>query len=231
MPEIMYEPYADAAMSGINPDTNYGAGTSISLGVAYFGGGKSEFYRAILDFDVSDLAGESIASARLERFVYDVVGEPGAGAQIVRCTRPGAWVDSEVTWNNYKTGSAWTTPGGDLSLVAPAPVAYTEAGVTGWHAVTGLGAFVDDALANRGGIVSLVLRLADETPDASAEYVFFSTRSTLHQPRLVVEYGEAAPMPAGRRSESDVPERGGQRPAHAARPAHETRPASERRPA
>ena len=231
MPEITYEPEDDASMSGINPDSNYGAGTSLWVGVAYFGGNKSDFFRAIMDFDVSDLAGETIVTARLERYVYDIIGEAGATAQIMRCTRPGDWVESQVTWNNYKTGSSWTAGGGDVDVSNPPPVSYAEASSAGWHAISGLGGFVEDALANRGGIVSLIFRLADEVPDAGAEYVFFSTRSALNHPRLIVEYGEAAAGPSGRRLAHEPPALASRRPAREAPPTVAARPAPERRSA
>src|ERR1039457_6094201 len=41
-------------------------------------------------------------------------GVNGVGYEIHKMTR-GTWVETTATWNNYNTGLAWTTPGGDYN--------------------------------------------------------------------------------------------------------------------
>lgn len=66
------------------------------------------------------------ANARLFLYLYDFRKEAtGKTIQVLKLTRPD-WVESEATWNIYKTGSNWTTAGGDYvaeveDLPGPAP--------------------------------------------------------------------------------------------------------------
>lgn len=222
MAEASFEPQRDTSMNGKFKTTNYGATSTIRLGKLYGGGTKSELYRTLLNFDVSSLAGETIQTARLVREITLLAGVGGHGARVLRCTRPDTWVEAEATWDNYKSGTPWTAGGGDFDAVTPPEVSFSEALETGSHSIFGLTAFVEDALANRSGIVSLLLRLGDEsatdgldqkTHALSKEHPFATGR-----PNLIVEHGDVAAGPTERRYSDVLPAHGEARPARGASP-------------
>ena len=131
-----------------------------------------------------------------------------------------------MTWNEYELSTLWTVAGGDYDPVTPAPVAYTEATEVGFHEIAGLKELVKDALASRGGIVSIIVRADDEAP-LSTKLASWHDRlqaTAARRWRLVIDY---TPPDPGRR--------GGQRSrfgagALAARPASPTSGAEPQRP-
>ncbi len=188
---------ADSIMDGIaTPDTNFGTWGLGEVGAEYAGGSKSRLWRAIANFDVSALAGQAVQVAQLERYV-ETVGGGGFGAKIYRCTRPATWTESGVTWNKYDGVNAWTAAGGDFDSSVPAPVGYAEALVTGWHTVYGLEDVLADALANRGGTMSVIMKADDEAPSFT-HVVRWKARDVANPWLLRVTYG-GAPAP-GRRA-------------------------------
>jgi hypothetical protein len=72
-----------------------------------------DFLRAVVRFDLSSIAGRTATSCSLT--VNSLAAAGGTGYTLARLTRTD-WVESEVTWNDYASGSAWTTPGGDVAL-------------------------------------------------------------------------------------------------------------------
>ena len=193
-------PQRDSQMVAIptsSKDTNYGSSLVASFRVAEIGGEKSGLARAIVNFDISPLSSRTLSAAKM--IVVPTVTDAQVTAIISRCTRPADWVESEVTWNSYKSGSSWTDQGGDFDDTGPpASVNFTTHFPQNTdHEITGLLAFADDALDNRSGIVSLILRLDEEDPDpANTEGEVIKTRErapVLFQPRFVVEH-DGAPI-------------------------------------
>ncbi|MGH6999371.1 MAG: DNRLRE domain-containing protein [Phenylobacterium sp.] len=183
----------DSSMDKEAPTNNYGALVFLWLGANVSGGSKTENRRSILNFDVSSLAGATINSALLRRAIQSSTGG-GFAATVYRCTRPADWVEAEATWNNYKSATAWTAAGGDYDASTPTPVGYTEPGATGQFDITGLAAFVTDALANRSGIVSVILRANDEAPTSTERTTAQSSEtpeSPPAPPTLIVDYTPA----------------------------------------
>ena len=66
------------------------------------------------------------------------------------------WVESEVTWNSYASGQAWTTPGGDYSQTIaawaekPATVAYVW---IEWDITAVVQAWISDPDSNHGVLI------------------------------------------------------------------------------
>jgi len=193
----------DSMMDKLDPDANYNL-DFCRVGPSYSGGSKDTLFRSIGNFDVSSLAGATISAAELHRQIISV-STGGFGAKIARCTRPSTWTEDGVTWNKYDGVNAWTAGGGDLD--AGLEFAYLEASANGDHVITGLGALVDDALANRSGVVSVILRIQTD-PGVSA-FVDFMSRENTTNWRFVVDYTPAAGAAAapGRRDAGEVRER------------------------
>ena len=236
MAELTREVDIDSMMGALPAafkDVNFGAYIYIRHGVTYDGGTKSQWYRGIANFDVSDLAGAQINSAKLVREVWSLVNG-GVLGKISRCTRPANWTEDGVTWNKYDGTSAWTAEGGDFDDGGPpAAITYSEPTSLGTHEITGLKDFVEDALDNRSGIVSIITRLALEVPGTTTRFVWWSKEHESDIWRLVIDY--TLPNP-GRRGKGASPFARGApdlRPVTAARPtraASGVAPARPRRP-
>lgn len=190
MPEYTALAAKDSYMTGVpvsHKDNNYGGQTVVIVGVAFSGEDKSHLRRSIVNFDVSALAGRTINSAKLVRDVFNSSGD--TTIRVSRCTRPDDWVENEVTWNEYSDGNAWTSGGGDFDDTGPpAAIDAAETSGTGWLTITGLEDFVDDAIDNRDGIVSLILRITDEAPDEAQQRQWRSMNHGLHIWRLIVDH-------------------------------------------
>ena len=193
MAQLTVEAVIDSVMNQKKPNTNYGSNPAITHQVTYDITGKSAWFRSIGNFDVSALAGASILSAKLVREVYSV-SNGGKEARVSRCTRPSQWTEGGVTWNMYDGVNNWTNVGGDLDDTGPpAAITYIEPFVAGTHEVLGLKGFVEDALANRGGIVSIITRLLDEDPGVTTQYLWRSKEYGSNVWRLVVDYSTSEP--------------------------------------
>ena len=165
--DALIDAHYDAKNSGVNKDQP----NQLELGATYLFGNKDHGYRVIGNFDVGIVAASTINAVSLFREISLISGPGSAAAFISRCTRPADWVEGEVTWDDYKSSTAWTDAGGDFDDTGPpAKVNYTEASGTGELEITGLLALVTDARANRSHIVSIVLRLDDEDPGNNDYY-------------------------------------------------------------
>lgn len=223
MPTLVLQPTIDSYMSGVQTGTNFGGSTQIIHGLVYSGGTKLQWRRGIVNFDVSALSGAIITSAKLVREVLSVSGAGGVGARLSRCTRPAQWTESGVTWNMYDGVNLWTVGGGDLDDDAPGKIDYSEPSATGDHEIAGLEGYIADALANRGGIVSIITRLQNETPGVTQELNWWS-REGANPWRLVVDNERPAPGRRSARPDRAV-QTAGVRPSAPARPAATGRPA------
>ena len=192
-------PQRDSQMVGVPvaaKDTNYGANPIAGVRAFYFGGDKATLTREIVNFDVSPLSGRTVTAAKL--IVVLSLANVSATAIISRCTRPADWVESEVTWNDYKVATPWTDGGGDFDDSGPpASVSYaTHGSIDTEFEITGLIDFATDALDNRSGIVSLILRLDDEDPGSTEGEVLYTKEKVplvTRQWRFVVDH-DGAPI-------------------------------------
>ena len=109
----------------------------------------------------------TIVLAELLGNVTTIIGGP-YNMLAERLTRPD-YDALTATWTQYKTGSPWTTPGGDFAAT-PAGIDVPFPSFTGDGVLsTGLAPFVVDALANRGGKLCLHWRLDPVGPQQSQQ--------------------------------------------------------------
>ena len=194
MAELTVDATIDSFMSETEADGNNGDQDFMVHDVVYSGEMKLQWRRSIVNFDVSALAGATINSAKLTRHIWSITNG-GQSARLSRCTRPADWTEGGVTWNKYDGANSWTNGGGDVDDTGPpAKVDYTEPTATGDHDVTGLEAFVTDALDNRANIVPLITRLVDEDPGVTTQYAWRSIEYGSDIWRLVIDY---TPSPGG----------------------------------
>jgi hypothetical protein len=152
-------------MDGKSPTTNY-AGI-FNIGIIYVGGSKGIYRRAIIQYDLTaPFSGppvepdDEIFSAELAAHWHPPVGTTGHQVRADRITRTD-WDYQTCTWNRYKTGSNWTTPGGDTA--APdIDIAYLSPAAEADQAIPGFEELVQDALDNRNSQLIFRLELVDE---------------------------------------------------------------------
>ncbi len=111
MPTLTIQPStADNQLRSAAPTTNYGTATPISVGMS-----AGEYNNGIFSFDFSALPnGTTILTAPLSCYHCGVGGETGRTYWLYRATRTN-WTELGSCWDNYKSGSAWTTAGGDFT--------------------------------------------------------------------------------------------------------------------
>jgi hypothetical protein len=143
------------------------------------GGTKAQLLRAIHKFDVfnATLTGRSlipsdvIVSAKLDLNInYSFGTLPPSGGCEVRQSPRTDFDYASATWDNYKTGNAWTGGGASnnpADVIDATKVTHTgPSGSIGTYTITGLGTLVANALTTYGGLVILVHKNTDETMDA-----------------------------------------------------------------
>ncbi len=199
-----------------------------TVGDVSIGGSKVFCDRTLLSFNVesSPYSGrpltpaDTIVAAQLDAYVQGMAGAGGFACTLARNTRDD-WNDEQATWNEYKTGSAWTAGGGDVDA-APAALAFTSPTTLAAYTIAGLAAFVVDAIALHAGVVQLRLRADDE--NGNHEFDLLADPYDSKRPRLVVSYTSPAVSETPIARPTHAPLRG-PRPAPPARPVAPARPA------
>lgn len=204
----IYKAYADidSTMFEDGPDENAGAQSVITHRVTYIGELKQSWYRGIGNFDLSALSGKTINKAKLVRHMTGITngGQSAFIARVLNHPDTGGvadWTEAGVTWNDYDGTNAWTAGGGDFT--ATDAITYTEASASGPHEITGFKTLVDDAIANRGNVLSIITKLVDEDPGVSTVYNWWSKDNGSDIWHLEIDYDNgisSASLVAPRRS-------------------------------
>jgi len=185
MTTLTLYPTKDTCLEQQHPDTNRGAMDFLTLWDVYGGS-----WRDLLEFALSDLpAGATITSAtlRLYYFFYSGLDPAGYTAVAYKLTRTN-WVESEATWNAYKTGSNWTTAGGDYVTSNPAGGSTTFPSSYGWMEWNVL-AIVQDAYANAIPAEFMVKFYYEIWTSGYSHYAVFHAKEYGSLiPELVIEY-------------------------------------------
>ncbi len=133
-------------------------------------------------------AGTQVNSAELLQNIETLM-LPSFTEKLDRVTRAD-WDYLTATWNQYKAGSNWTSIGGDVDAVTPGELSYASPGGYGDFAIAGLGPYVSDAIANRGGLV--LLRTNHATENSGITQFHTCATSASGRPRLRVDYRSSA---------------------------------------
>jgi len=150
--------------------------------------------RTLLKFDTSSSlpAGASIALAtlRLTLHAHDSTPFQRVGAYWVNKS----FVGSQATWNSYRTGLPWTTPGGDFGpLYATADVGTVTNSTVAWDLTT----MVQDAVNNRYGTRYTRVGLVDAGSGGSGSYREYygpTAANPAQRPQLIVTTGHRSPI-------------------------------------
>jgi len=154
------------------------------LGTAY-----GDLYRTMLKFDLSGVNG-TITSAKLRVYYYDGLGSPSGLVEVYRLRR--AWTEGQSTWNEFTTGSTWSTAGAmGADDIAPAPLAQVAgpANTWSWFEIT-LPASEVEKLRNGTYQNEGFLLRGDWEADPSDQTHLYRGRSDTNAPELVLTYDD-----------------------------------------
>jgi len=116
-------------------------------------------------------ADAAIVSADWHIFIFDKDNITGMTFGIERCIRAD-WVEAEVTWNDYKSATAWTTAGGDTNTPT---ISFGTALFLNWNVKT-VTSMVTDAWDNRNGICTFIFKRIDDFNTIGLGYVQHYTK-------------------------------------------------------
>jgi hypothetical protein len=156
-------PAQDTYLDSFNTTTNYGTSTYYWTGTST--GKVLAVYRTLLRFDLSALAGSTLSSATLSQYA-STVQAANVSFSVCRLAQA-AWTETGATWSTYDGTHAWASPGGDYTTSDPACVSFTGPSTTGAFNVTVTG-LAQDALANRGGQLQMLIKRAPRWPPRSS---------------------------------------------------------------
>ena len=156
---------------------------------------------ALLKFDTHNTipAGSAVTSAKLTVTVKGGSADATRAVGAFQVTT--SWTETEVTWKRRRTGSAWTTTGGDLG----SKIAATNVGnVAGTKVTFDVTALVKAAVSGSLGSSRYTrIALVDEDASTSESYREYYTPTDINsanRPVLTVAYGPSAasaqPSPA-----------------------------------
>lgn len=131
--------------------------------------------RCLLHFDLSSIpTGATIVQATMKLYITVKQGAGGHPMWIRRIT-DASWVESEFTWDNKNSTTAWASPGGDfttdLQLSFNSPTSLATKSYTGMEPLT------VDAMDNRSKQLSLMLRYQTEPGAGDVSDNWFQFRS------------------------------------------------------
>ncbi len=142
--------------------------------------------RGVFQHDFSALPDDAvIESATFEVYPYtaDMANET---IDVLRCTKTNI-VESEVTWDEYKSASGWTAGGGDYATADKASVVFPDA-TNKWLSFD-ITEIVKTAQSN-GEVVSLIMKFATENATGKNFRVYskdYTGDSSLRH-KLTIEY-------------------------------------------
>ena len=186
----------DSYMAGHSSldQNNYGSNSSCLIGN---NSAVDNPLRTIMHFDLTTAiaSGSTITSASLSFYVGGSGVTSAIAAKVYRVIQT-AWVENQVSWLVYSTGNAWGTigcalDGTDYSTTTPTPVDWNFQVGGGWNTITGMAAFVQDAVTSRSRQCHLLLRVADDS-FATIGSNYSNVRSlqyadSTYHPKLTVE--------------------------------------------
>ena len=168
----------------------------------------NDYLRGILSFNLSDpvLAGATIEEVTLTLTVIRADGDSESDTvtlDLHELTQSYAY--TEVTWDNYATGQAWTNPGGDYSSTVLASTSANPAEVVDRQAIEFTDAALTSAVSsNIGDTLDLIAKLSNEGTDQLRRLFLLrsSAGTSDYKPVLSITY--SVPEPAGYASMAGV---------------------------
>lgn len=188
LPSLTIQPSAkDTHLLESAPTSNQGSSTTFRVRDCI-----SDTYRDILEFSLSTLTSEKTpVSATLYLYYFSYVNTDPVGKTVwaYKLSRTD-WVEGSATWNIYKTGSNWTSAGGDYVTSSPSGGSTTFPGSYDWMTWDILN-IVTDAHDNTDPLELLIKFATEGLSSGYSGADFYSndyTTDTSKRPKLIIEY-------------------------------------------
>ncbi len=174
----------DTHLDNINPTVNNGTSTVLNVGRDKVGP-NTFIFRGLIEFDISSIpTNATVVSGVLTLNAETIVVSSAESSAARRVTA--VWNESQATWDDRITSTAWGTAGGDFTT--------TDQGTFNLPTSTGpidinLDALVQDAIDNRAGTLSLILmRTSEANPDAQVNFSSSDNATAANRPQLFIEF-------------------------------------------
>jgi RHS repeat-associated protein len=164
----------DTTLSSAQPTTNQDTIQSWGVGQKWLSvGNNSGTYgktRAVLKFPTSDIpATATVLDNRMYMWGAETTtGSSGAIYELHGLTRD--FAETQATWNNATSTTAWTSPGGDMNAAVSDTVAnMSDVGRHWWDATSLMQSWVENPAGNKG----VAVKLKDESSSGPQERTLF----------------------------------------------------------
>jgi hypothetical protein len=186
----------------------YNMGTETYLYLENWGTGTSYPRRAYIYFTMPSAPASSTTITSIKLFLYKNTNYISSGSyyyEIHELTRDD-WSESYITWNRYKSGTSWTTAGGDYSATVIDKISHATASGN-WDNWVIYGTGADNPLVKTwGDKINLILKIdsEDKTDNSSCRYVSKEyTSDTTKRPYIEITYSIATTTMAQNFIETD----------------------------
>lgn len=179
----------DTLINSAAATTNYGTNDEIFIGE---NNTSTAIYRGLIKFDFTGFpAYTSIKAARLGLYANLSRSSNARTYQIYRCLRD--WVETQATWNIWKTANNWSTAGGQSG----ADYEATGIGSAPFSAVEALSEFKEIPFTNLTALTEMIsgtftnngfFLIADTQNNDAYTFASSDAASQATHPYLIVEY-------------------------------------------
>lgn len=193
-----FNPSADTYLSEAAPTADLGSNVGLTIGCLQVTG-QDKSNRGVLQFDLSSLAGQFVTGATLT--LSDAAGGVIPSTSTFNAYRiTQSDLSDAGNWNTYDGTNAWTALGGDYSLTGGASTTLADAASD--LVFSDLTTLVNDAIANRSGI----LRLLIIGPEAQGQdnYGVFGSSEGAAAPSLSLTHAYAVHYACALQVQSDI---------------------------
>jgi hypothetical protein len=180
--------------------TNYGNDTALFIGVT---NSATNVWRTFMAFQLAGIPANAVVTDC--RLTLNIIQRTNPTAGHVRRLCGEHWLDgdgqseAQASWTNWRTGTAWQTPGAGTGTTGACTaatdyttvgeVAYTPPAGTGPFTFPNLTALCQDALAARSGWLRLrISQDSDATQSNLLKFDSSEASSAANRPKLVVTW-------------------------------------------
>ncbi|MFC1507347.1 DNRLRE domain-containing protein [Thermoproteota archaeon] len=180
---------ADTYLDSILSNTNNNGYAAITVGITNF-----KILRSLVKFDLSLIPlGSTINTASLMLYNGGRSGDDPAGRTFTAYRITNDWVETQATWNSYRTGSSWDTAGGDFSTDgASSTTVPSSMGWMTWDVTAVVKAWIEGGQPNYG----FLIRDLNEVLQDPGFGVNFDSKESIFtdwRPILEIDWSESAP--------------------------------------
>lgn len=186
-----FNPDLDTWITSADPTSNH---DTENLQVGWRDAPQNDIRRSLMRFNLfanplsgpALIAASIVSSASLAMWTDTRVG--GAWTGTLNRITTTTWIEEGATYNVYRPGQDWATPGGDFTTTGA--VAFTASASSTFLTISGLGSLTQDAVTSRSGFLHLLMKGDTESGagDFWAAYADAEQSTASQRPILTVVF-------------------------------------------